>query len=1381
MSLKLDIVLSLNGTDSVASGLGNVGAKVESVGVRAKKSGQDLADGMSGVGAQLQRMQGFLLGFVAFDQLTHYAGKAIQMADGWALLNAKLEVATGSAAAAQASMAGLYGLAQELRVPLSETATLFGRLTPALREFGGGTAEAMRMTEALSLSLKVSGATQAEAGSAMLQFSQAMSAGALRGEEFNSMADAAPRLLQALADGLGVSRGALKGMAEEGKLTTDAVYEALSKQLPKLKDEFGQLPVTVGDSWTRLGNVALKTIGELNQGGGFTEALARGINAVADALPNVITTIQLSFVALLAGIQKGWVNLKYAADVAWEGLKFGFLSVFIETSKQYFAGFLKVIGDGLALVGADTWAAKFEGWGTALEKPIYSAEQFNNKLSALGDTREKEIAAIDETAIGLFEEALSRDKNAAATQQQDKASDTLNKTTGLTAKESEKLDGQFTKLAKSLANQTASLQRTSTGQKQLTATQELTAKASEFLTKMGDQLTASQKQQLQAFIQNLPALEKQSEATTKLTKAREEHKRKLDESLQSLTADLQKAIEERDSLGKTEIQVREVAVARDKETLALLKARAAKEGHTQVLGDEIQVVKQRIAEGEKLVAVLKDTEGWKAQNEQIEKNAETWNTFSSDIGKAFSDGFQRMLEDGKGGWDSFTDSIKNTFKRTVVDFMYRSLAEPMVLKLSTALGDTSAKSSNSGMGMLGGAGVWGMVAVGAIAAASAWNKSQDEKYKHLTAEYRQSTQSTGGVLGYADAKSESLNKSLDRLAKVAGDTLDVNYGMYAALLAIKEGIGGAAAGFSRTIGMTNGNIVGGIKTGSSTFDNGYGRFGEGKVVATGLAGLDDDMVSGFLNGLANKVSSAIYNKKTKVIDAGIEFGRQALADVIAAGSVEAFNYANVQTTKKVLGVKTSVKVKTETSDLDDVLKKQFAEIFSGAGDVLSLAAVAFGVDVDSYIKKLVIAPQQLSLKDLKGDELTKELEAFFSSQLDGWAGLLVGGTDTLLEFQEIGEGAFETVIRLAGEINVFNNYVSKLNLNFKQTGLDAVRASQAIADASGGFDQLSKNLSSYYENFFTEAERFDDSWNSLSDHIKELGFDVVPKTREQFRALVDAQDLSTDAGQRQFAALVAVSGAFADLVPETVAMLDLTEHRFGDFVTTLGANWETAFGVMGNASMTARQKLIDFSGGIDALSEKIGFYYENFYSDSEKNARVFAELDAKFDMLGVTVELNKDSFRELIESIDLAVDPERYAALLDIAPVFAQLLGKLGDAAGQTIGTGVNATGVSDQQLASINQGAESWWQTYQPEFKAQTDQATKTADAIVQLTSITESSSEKIRAEVANANTALIAVINDVSALDDSNNAAVISSIEQMSRQTVSAVENAVMSNTRQ
>lgn len=1381
MSLKLDIVLSLNGTDSVANGLGNVGAKVESVGVRAKKSGQDLADGMSGVGAQLQRMQGFLLGFVAFDKLTDWARQAIQMADGWALLNAKLEVATGSASAAQASMAGLYGLAQELRVPLSETASLFGRLTPALREFGGGTAEAMRMTEALSLSLKVSGATQAEAGSAMLQFSQAMSAGALRGEEFNSMADAAPRLLQALADGLGVSRGALKAMAEEGKLTTDAVYEALSKQLPKLKDEFGQLPLTVGDSWTRLGNVALKTIGQLNQGGGYTEALAKGINAVADALPNVITTIQLSFVALLAGIQKGWVNLKYAADVAWEGLRFGFLSVFIENSKQHFAGFLKVIGDGLALVGADTWAAKFEGWGTALEKPIYSAEQFNNKLSELGDTREKEIAAIDETAIGLFEEALSRDKNATATQQQDKASNTLNKTTGLTAKESEKLDGQFTKLAQSLANQTASLQRSSTGQKQLTATQELTAKASEFLTKMGDQLTASQKQQLQAFIQNLPALEKQSEATTKLTKAREEHKRKLDESLQSLTADLQKAIEERDSLGKTEIQVREVAVARDKETLALLKARAAKEGHTQVLGDEIRVIKQRIAEGEKLVAVLKDTEGWKAQNEQIEKNAETWNTFSSDIGKAFSDGFQRMLEDGKGGWDAFTDSIKNTFKRIVVDYMYKALAQPMVLKLGAALGDTSAKSDASGgLGMLGGAGVWGMAAVGVVAAVNVWNKAQDEKMREFTSEYRQANQSTGTVLGNADQKSLSLGNSLSRLADVAGDTLNVNYGMYAALLAIQKGITGTAAGFSRQLGLSGG--VGVNVSGLGTTTPGPGNSLKKVASEMFFDNLGGDMISGFLNGITDGISKNVYSKSKKITDSGIEFFGQSLSDLLAAGSVDASNYAEVKTTKKVLGIKASVKNKTEYAELDDVVSRQLAGVYAGAGGALSEAAKAFGLDVDAYINSLVLAPKKLSLKDKSGDELTKEIEAFFSAQLDAWAEQMAGNSDVLLEFQEVGEGAFETIVRLASEINVFNRYVDLLGLNFKATGFDAVKVSQALADAAGGFDQLQGYMSGYYENFFSEQEKFANSWDQLSAQFTKMGFTTVPQTREAFRALVEAQDLATEAGQAQFVALMGLADAFAELVPATEAVLDLTNARFTDWVTTLGANWETAFGVMGNASTLARQKLIDLSGGIDALGEKIGFYYENFYSDSEKNALVFAELDSKLDMLGVSLDLNKDSFRGLIESIDIAADPARYAALLDVAPLFAQLIEKMGDAAvGQSIGAGINATGVSDQQLASINQGAESWWQTYQPEFKAQTDQATRTADAIVQLTSITESSSEKIRAEVASSNAALIAVINDVSALDDSNNAAVISSIEQMSRQTVSAVENAVMSNTRQ
>jgi L-fucose mutarotase/ribose pyranase (RbsD/FucU family) len=90
----------------------------------------------------------------------------------------------------------------------------------------------------------------------------------------------------------------------------------------------------------------------------------------------------------------------------------------------------------------------------------------------------------------------------------------------------------------------------------------------------------------------------------------------------------------------------------------------------------------------------------------------------------------------------------------------------------------------------------------------------------------------------------------------------------------------------------------------------------------------------------------------------------------------------------------------------------------------------------------------------------------------------------------------------------------------------------------------------------------------------------------------------------------------------------------------------------------------------------------------------------------------------------------------------------MGDGAiGQSIGVGVDAKGLSEKQLADINTSANSWWSMYQPELKAQSDQAVKTTDAIVNLTNVTSVTSAGIQAAVIAGNERLQQVIAAIQA----------------------------------
>lgn len=156
----------------------------------------------------------------------------------------------------------VFDISQDTRAGLEATATLYGRLERATRSAGTSTADLAKLTTTINKGLVVSGATAEEASSTMIQLSQALASGVLRGEEFNSISENGSRLAVALADSLGVTVGQLRAMAAEGKLTTDVVVNGLLKQSDAIAKEFGNTVLTMGQAFTVASNNITKFVGE---------------------------------------------------------------------------------------------------------------------------------------------------------------------------------------------------------------------------------------------------------------------------------------------------------------------------------------------------------------------------------------------------------------------------------------------------------------------------------------------------------------------------------------------------------------------------------------------------------------------------------------------------------------------------------------------------------------------------------------------------------------------------------------------------------------------------------------------------------------------------------------------------------------------------------------------------------------------------------------------------------------------------------------------------------------------------------------------------------------------------------------------------------------
>ncbi|ENS4363072.1 phage tail tape measure protein [Escherichia coli] len=216
-------------------------------------------------------------------------GHLISLADEWSSVNARLKQASQSSDEFSSSQKVLMDISQRTGTAFSDNAALFARSAASMREYGYSAGDVLKVTEAISTGLKISGASTAEAGSVITQFSQALAQGVLRGEEFNSVNESGDRIIRALAAGMGVARKDLKAMADDGKLTADKVVPALISQLGVLRDEYAAMPETVSDGITKVENAFMAWVGGANEASGATKTLSGVLNGVAGNIDNVAT------------------------------------------------------------------------------------------------------------------------------------------------------------------------------------------------------------------------------------------------------------------------------------------------------------------------------------------------------------------------------------------------------------------------------------------------------------------------------------------------------------------------------------------------------------------------------------------------------------------------------------------------------------------------------------------------------------------------------------------------------------------------------------------------------------------------------------------------------------------------------------------------------------------------------------------------------------------------------------------------------------------------------------------------------------------------------------------------------------------------------------
>ncbi|KAF0569515.1 putative tail length tape measure protein [Psychrobacter nivimaris] len=241
----------------------------------------------SGNVGKLRTAMSGLTGLLAAAGIGIGAAEIIEMSDAFVTLEAKVKLATGEGAAFVTGFQGVTDIAKETFTSIENTGELFARITQASESLGLAQGEILSVTKTINEAIKLSGGSAASADAAIIQLVQGLQSGVVRGEEFNSIMEQAPRLATAMADGLGVTKGELRAMAAEGKLTSEVVIDAVRSQTQTINDEFATLPTTFANSVQNMKTTVFELVGSLNETVNQSGRLAQGIQYISDAIDNI--------------------------------------------------------------------------------------------------------------------------------------------------------------------------------------------------------------------------------------------------------------------------------------------------------------------------------------------------------------------------------------------------------------------------------------------------------------------------------------------------------------------------------------------------------------------------------------------------------------------------------------------------------------------------------------------------------------------------------------------------------------------------------------------------------------------------------------------------------------------------------------------------------------------------------------------------------------------------------------------------------------------------------------------------------------------------------------------------------------------------------------
>lgn len=287
---------ALSRASAAASAAAAAESRAELAALRLAQAQGRVSSSANQASTSLRRLVGELAAYMTVAQSVT---AIISAADSYTTLNNKLQNVSDTQTQVLQLSERLFDLANKTRTPVEETATAFTRFDRALKYMGKSQEDTLRLTETINKGLIVSGATAQESASALLQLSQAFNAGKLQGDEFRSISENMPMVLDAVAKALNKPISAVKQLSTEGKITAKVMYDAFKIMESSVDAKFAKTIPTLSQSVAVLRNEWIQFIGQLDQSTGASRALSSAIITLSQNLGTVAVAAGVAGTAMI--------------------------------------------------------------------------------------------------------------------------------------------------------------------------------------------------------------------------------------------------------------------------------------------------------------------------------------------------------------------------------------------------------------------------------------------------------------------------------------------------------------------------------------------------------------------------------------------------------------------------------------------------------------------------------------------------------------------------------------------------------------------------------------------------------------------------------------------------------------------------------------------------------------------------------------------------------------------------------------------------------------------------------------------------------------------------------------------------------------------------